>query len=144
MHAALDKAGVVMDLSQSTHRLVISMQETKAQRRPTIMSHVLAGRMPQLRANARTAAPVLKAMGNPARLMILCRIAEGECSVSEIERAIRLSQSSISQHLAVLRRNDVVASRREGQAVFYSLASERVAAIMATLQRVFCTTPKKN
>ena len=60
------------------------MRETNG-RRPTIMSLVLAGRMPQLRANARVAAPVLKAMGNPSRLMILCRVAEGECSVGEIE-----------------------------------------------------------
>jgi ArsR family transcriptional regulator, virulence genes transcriptional regulator len=110
-------------------------------RKPTVMSHVLAGRMPELRANARRAAPLLKAMGNPARLMILCRIAEGECSVGEIQKVLRFPQSSISQHLAVLRRHAVVATRRDGQTIFYSLASPRVATIMATLQRVYCTAP---
>ena len=106
-----------------------------------MMSHLLAGRMPQLRTNARRAAPLLKAMGNPLRLMILCRIAEGECSVGEIEQVIRLSQSAISQHLAVLRRHKVVTTRRDGQAIFYSLASAGTAQVMATLQRVYCTQP---
>ncbi|HZZ94989.1 MAG TPA: metalloregulator ArsR/SmtB family transcription factor [Usitatibacter sp.] len=117
------------------------MPENNQRRRPTIMSHVAAGRMPELRANARRAAPLLKAMGNPSRLILLCRIAEGECSVSEMQRAIRLSQSGISQHLALLRRQGVVTARREGQAVFYSLSSPGVATIMATLQEVFCTHP---
>ena len=87
---------------------------------------------------ARHAAGLLKAMSNPARLMILCQLAEGERSVGQLERAVGLSQSGISQHLAVLRRESVVASRRVRQTVFYSLASEEVAAVMATLYAVFC------
>src|SRR5512144_3340119 len=83
----------------------------------------IAARMAELQDNARRAAGLLKAMANPARLVILCQLAEGERSVGELERAVGLSQSGISQHLAVLRRGDVVASRREGQTVFYSLAS---------------------
>jgi DNA-binding transcriptional ArsR family regulator len=106
-----------------------------------MLSHLLAGRMPELRANAKRAAPFLKAIGNPTRLMILCRIAEGECSVGEIESTLRMSQSTISQHLAVLRLHGAVTTRREGQTVFYSLASAGIASIIATLQRVYCTDP---
>jgi DNA-binding transcriptional ArsR family regulator len=77
-------------------------------------------------------------MSNPARLVILCQIAEGERSVGELERAVGLSQSSISQHLAVLRGEAVVSSRRVRQTVLYSLASKEVVALMGTLHAVFC------
>ncbi len=95
-------------------------------------------RMEELQNNALRVAALLKAMANPARLVILCELAEGERSVGALERAVGLSQSAISQHLAVLRRGRVVASRRDGQTVFYSLASAEVVAVMATLHAVFC------
>jgi len=98
----------------------------------------LDARMRELQQNAVHVACLLKAMANPSRLMILCQLAERECSVGELERAVGLSQSGISQHLAVLRRSDVVKSRREGQTVFYSLASSDVVAVMGTLYSVFC------
>ena len=95
-------------------------------------------RMAQLERNARRAAGLLKAMSNPSRLVICCQLAEGERSVGELEDEVGLSQSGISQHLAVLRREHVVVTRRQKQTVFYSLASEEVAAVMATLHKVFC------
>jgi len=88
--------------------------------------------------DALRAAGLLKSMSNPARLVILCQLAEGERSVGELERAVGLSQSGISQHLAVLRRGAVVCSRRVGQTVLYSLASRDVTILMATLHDVFC------
>ncbi len=97
--------------------------------------------MGELQKNASRVAGLLKAMANPARLVVLCQLAEGERSVGELERAVGLSQSGISQHLAVLRRGDVVASRREGQTVFYSLASSEVVTLMGTLHAVFCSEP---
>lgn len=97
-----------------------------------------ADRMRELQRDARRVAGLLKAMSNPARLIILCQIAEGERSVGELERAVGLSQSSISQHLAVLRAQAVVSGRRVGQTVLYSLASGEVAALMSTLHAVFC------
>ena len=103
--------------------------------------------MKELQRNARRVAGLLKAMSNPARLVILCQIAEGERSVGELERAVGLSQSSISQHLAVLRAQTVVSSRRIGQTVLYSLASKEVEALMATLHAVFCreaVTPRSS
>ena len=81
---------------------------------------------------------LLKAMANPSRLMILCQLAEGEKSVGEMESVIGLSQSGLSQHLAVLRRKRIVATRREAQSIFYSLASTEVKEIMASLYRIFC------
>jgi ArsR family transcriptional regulator, virulence genes transcriptional regulator len=98
--------------------------------------------MAELQDNARRAACLLKAMSNASRLVILCQLAEGERSVGELERAVGLSQSGISQHLAVLRRENVVKNRRERQTVYYSLASDEVVALMATLYTVFCASAK--
>jgi ArsR family transcriptional regulator, virulence genes transcriptional regulator len=96
------------------------------------------GALKELQRNARRVASLLKAMSNPARLIILCQIAEGERSVGELERAVGLSQSAISQHLAVLRGEAVVSSRRVRQTVLYSLASKEVVALIGTLHAVFC------
>jgi ArsR family transcriptional regulator, virulence genes transcriptional regulator len=97
-----------------------------------------AGALKELQRNARRVASLLKAMSNPARLIILCQIAEGERSVGELERAVGLSQSAISQHLAVLRGEAIVSSRRVRQTVLYSLASKEVVALITTLHAVFC------
>lgn len=94
--------------------------------------------MADLQKNAVHVTALLKAIANPARLIILCQLVDGERSVGALERAVGLSQSAISQHLAVLRRGDVVASRRDGQTVFYSLASPDVVTLMGTLHDVFC------
>lgn len=98
----------------------------------------VAAKIAELQDNARRAAGMLKAMSNPSRLVILCQLAEGERSVGELEALVGISQSGISQHLAVLRREQVVATRRDKQTVFYSLASDDVVALMATMHRVFC------
>ncbi|HEX8013265.1 MAG TPA: metalloregulator ArsR/SmtB family transcription factor [Casimicrobiaceae bacterium] len=116
----------------------------KARRIAMIDPQKQAGsRMQELQSNARHVAALLKAMANPARLVILCQLAEGERSVGELERAVGLSQSGISQHLAVLRRSEVVASRRDRQTVFYSLASAEVVTLMGTLHAVFCRRGRK-
>jgi DNA-binding transcriptional ArsR family regulator len=95
----------------------------------------------ELRAHAIRASALLKAMSNPARLMVLCQLAEGEKSVGELEGAVDLSQSGLSQHLALLRRERIVVTRRSGQTIFYSLASEEAAAVMRTLYAIFCGGP---
>jgi ArsR family transcriptional regulator, virulence genes transcriptional regulator len=102
----------------------------------------MAVRMGELQRSARRAGPLLKAMSNPARLVILCQLAEGERSVGDLEAEVGLSQSGISQHLAVLRRQHVVTARRDKQTMFYSLASADVMAIMTTLHKVFCKPAK--
>lgn len=92
----------------------------------------------RLHGSALRVTDLLKAMANPSRLMILCQLAEGEKSVGEMEAVVGLSQSGLSQHLAVLRRKGIVATRREAQSIYYSLASKEVEEIMAALYRVFC------
>jgi len=92
----------------------------------------------RLHGSAVRVTDLLKAMANPSRLMILCQLAEGEKSVGEMESVIGLSQSGLSQHLAVLRKKRIVATRREAQSIYYSLASKEVEEIMAALYRVFC------
>ena len=81
---------------------------------------------------------LLKAMASQPRLTILCELLDGERGVSELHRALGLSMSSISQHLAVLRDERIVAARRESQHVYYSLANEAAARMMATLREIYC------
>jgi len=97
-----------------------------------------AAQAAELKAHAVRATALLKAMSNPARLMVLCQLAQGEKSVGELEGAVDLSQSGLSQHLALLRRVHIVTTRRSGQTIFYSLASEDAAALMRTLYAIFC------
>ncbi len=92
----------------------------------------------QLERNAHRARDLLSAMANTSRLMILCRLADGERSVSELQPMIGLSQSALSQHLAVLRRRHLVRTRRSGQSIYYSLSSGEAASIMQTLHDQFC------
>jgi DNA-binding transcriptional ArsR family regulator len=91
-----------------------------------------------IKANAAKASDLLKSMSNQARLMILCNLVEGERSVSELEQLLDLSQSAISQHLAILRRERIVATRREGQNIYYSLVSDEAMAILSTLYGLYC------
>jgi len=92
----------------------------------------------RLEKNAHRACDLLGAMANTSRLMILCQLADGEKSVSDLQPMIGLSQSALSQHLAVLRRKHLVRTRRAGQSIYYSLASGEAASIMHTLHDQFC------
>ena len=89
---------------------------------------------------ASHAVELLKAMANEWRLMILCQLAEGERTVSELQEILGLSQSALSQHLAVLRREKIVKSRKHAQSVTYSLAGDEAPKVMNTLHEVFCET----
>ena len=80
----------------------------------------------QLQRRAHEASELLKALGNAHRLMILCQLVEGEKSVGELVRSIGLSQSALSQHLARLRRDGIVNTRRSAQTIYYSLEDEYV------------------
>jgi ArsR family transcriptional regulator, virulence genes transcriptional regulator len=97
--------------------------------------------MAKLEANAARACALLKAMANPTRLMVLCKIAEGEKSVGELAQAVGQSQSGLSQHLTVLRLKHLVVARRVGQTIYYSLASADAASVMETLYELFCRGP---
>ena len=88
--------------------------------------------------SSHRACNVLKSMANEHRLLALCNLAEGEKSVGELQKLLPLSQSALSQHLAILRRENLVKTRKSAQSVYYSLSSPEVIAIMATLHDVFC------
>jgi len=88
--------------------------------------------------NARRASTLLKAMSNERRLLILCYLVDGEKSVSELEPLVGLSQSALSQHLARLRRDRLVRTRRHAQIIYYSLNGTEAQAIMATLHALYC------
>lgn len=94
-----------------------------------------------LKENAKRAETLLKALSNEHRLMIMCHLANGELSVSQLECCIDLSQSALSQHLARLRRDGLVQTRRHAQTIYYSLASDEASAIMQTLYELYCATP---
>ena len=87
---------------------------------------------------ASHAVELLKAMANEWRLMILCQLSEGEKTVTELQKILGLSQSALSQHLAVLRREKIVIARKEAQSVYYSLAGEEATKVMESLHDVFC------
>ena len=93
----------------------------------------------ELERRALRAAGLLKAMANPVRLLVLCQLAEGEKSVGELERVVDVSQSALSQHLALLRLRGLVRGRREGQTVVYSLCGKEAPALLAALYEVYCS-----
>jgi ArsR family transcriptional regulator len=89
-------------------------------------------------AGAAQAAKLLRALANERRLLILCQLVEGERSVGELQPRVGLSQSALSQHLAVLREDGVVATRREGQTIWYRIDDPAAGRLMATLADIFC------
>ena len=95
-------------------------------------------RLTELHDMASNACELLKAMANEWRLMILCQLAEGEKTVSELQGLLGLSQSALSQHLAILRREKIVRSRKQAQSVSYSLAGDEATKVMESLHDVFC------
>lgn len=87
---------------------------------------------------ADQASELLKSLSNPHRLMILCQLLEGERSVGDLAGFLALRTSTVSQHLALLRREGLVAARREAQTIFYHVASEPARRILETLFELFC------
>lgn len=92
----------------------------------------------EMRGNASQAAELLKAMSNENRLLILCHLGEKEMSVNELNNFIDLSQSSLSQHLARLRQDGLVKTRRESQTIFYTIANPSVVKLISFLHSEFC------
>ena len=91
-----------------------------------------------MQAHAGEAAKLLKALANERRLQVLCLLAGGERSVGELNEMLDLSQSALSQHLAVLREEGLVQTRREAQMIFYSLVPGPAGEVMATLYGIYC------
>jgi ArsR family transcriptional regulator, virulence genes transcriptional regulator len=90
--------------------------------------------------HADEAATLLRALGNEQRLGILCALLEGPMSVGQINEQVDLSQSALSQHLAVLRENKLVETERQAQTIYYSLPQGPARKVLAVLQSIYCPT----
>lgn len=88
--------------------------------------------------NAEVAVNLLKALSNERRLMIVCALYSGEKSVGELEKIVGLSQSALSQHLARLRREEIVNTRRAAQTIYYSLSDKATERILKALYDIYC------
>lgn len=87
---------------------------------------------------ADRASALLKTLGHPGRLMILCNLAEGERSVGDLADELQISQSALSQHLARMRSEGLVETRRDSQNVFYSVTDGEIRALIKSLYKIFC------
>ena len=97
----------------------------------------------RLAQKAKRAAEFLKALAHENRLMILCILSQGEKSVSELEEMLSLRQPTVSQQLARLRGDGLVATRRDGKAIFYRLASDEARVVIGAVYDVFCRKTRK-
>lgn len=88
--------------------------------------------------NADKASQLLTAMANPKRLLILCNLLDDELNVGQLSERVALGQSPLSQHLSKLRAWGLVRTRREGQQINYSLASDEVRQVLTTLYKIYC------
>lgn len=92
----------------------------------------------RLEANTGEAARLLRALSHEKRLMILCRLGDREMSVGQLQPLVGLSQSALSQHLAKLREEDLVITRREGTTIFYRIAEPAVLRVIGVLVEIYC------
>ena len=100
--------------------------------------------MQLMRAAATHAAGVLRTLGNPDRLLLLCQLSQGELCVSDLEVQVGVHQPNLSQQLGVLRREGLVATRREGKHIFYRIGDQRVLGLLQTLYLLFCGPQEEN
>ena len=91
---------------------------------------------------ADQASDLLKALSNRHRLLIICQLIDGERSVGELAAFLNLRDPTVSQHLALLRKDGLVAARRDAQTIYYSIASELAREVLKTLYKVFCAPQK--
>jgi DNA-binding transcriptional ArsR family regulator len=95
----------------------------------------------QMASASEDAGRLLRALANPHRMMILCLLADGEKSVGDLGARIDLAQSAFSQHLARLRADGIVTTRREAQRIYYSLRDEAVLQLILVLHEIYCGPP---
>jgi ArsR family transcriptional regulator len=99
--------------------------------------------LPAMRAAAAQACGLLKTLGNPDRLLLLCQLTQGEYCVSELEAMLGIQQPTLSQQLGVLREEQLVNTRREGKQIYYSISSAEATALMQVLYDLFCVKPTR-
>lgn len=97
----------------------------------------------KMQAAGEAATDLLKALANRHRLLLVCRLIERERSVSELADCLGTRDSTVSQHLALLRRSGIVSPRRDGHTVWYAIASGPARDIVTTLYRAYCAAPPR-
>ncbi len=97
-----------------------------------------AASLDTMRAEAERASSLMKTLGHAGRLMVLCHLADHEMSVGEIAESLEMSQSALSQHLARMRAEGLVETRRESQTVYYRLADGDARQVIESLYRIYC------
>jgi ArsR family transcriptional regulator len=102
------------------------------------MTRVVTRDMTAMRKHAGEAATMLRALSHEARLLVLCELTGGECTAGELVERSGLSQSALSQHLAKLREEGLVETRREAQSIFYRIADARAARLLSVLHEIYC------
>lgn len=108
--------------------------------RPDSMETTRKPMTPQdMAARAAEVSSLLKTLAHPGRLMLVCTLVEGEFSVGELEEKLDIHQPHLSQHLTWLREAGIVATRREGKQIFYSLTEEKAAQLVNALYAIFCS-----
>lgn len=95
-----------------------------------------------MEASADQASDLLKALSNRHRLLIICQLIDGERSVGDLAEFLGLRDSTVSQHLALLRKDGLVAARRDAQTIYYSITSDPARQLLRTLYEVYCAPPK--
>lgn len=105
---------------------------------PVLDADMCAEDMEKMMQNAQRASNFLKAISHEGRLMILCHLASGEKSVTELEDLLSARQAAVSQQLSRLRLEGLVTPRRDGKAIYYSLADDRPRKIMEVVYEMFC------
>jgi DNA-binding transcriptional ArsR family regulator len=98
--------------------------------------------MPALVRQARKASETLKSLSHESRLLILCLLAEGEKTVTELETLMDLPQAAVSQQLARLRLDGLVLTRRDGRNIIYAIANDEVGSVIEVLHKLFCRSPR--
>lgn len=92
----------------------------------------------RMAAAAQKASELMKTLGHKDRLMVLCHLSSGEKSVGELARLLEIPQSPLSQHLARMRKENLVSTRRDAQTIYYSIASREAEAFVTTMHALYC------
>lgn len=94
----------------------------------------------RMAAAAQKASELMKTLGHKDRLMVLCHLSTGEKSVGELARLLEIPQSPLSQHLARMRKESLVTTRREAQTIYYSIASEEASQFVSLMHDLYCSS----
>ncbi|MEN9901752.1 MAG: hypothetical protein RL651_416 [Pseudomonadota bacterium] len=123
-----------MAIKKTKTEEVVSAQETRA-------ANAAVLDLNWMRSQAAQVVSLLKVIGNPDRLLLLCQMLQGEYSVGELEELLDIQQPTLSQQLGVLRNEGLVATRRDGKYIYYRVSHPHVQVILEVLHQLYCSVP---